>query len=63
MEQINCTAVLVHMLELGKNRFSYRSYVFMLFKLREATVCRKHGRQCHLNDILQVIIGGVQYAG
>jgi hypothetical protein len=63
MEQICCTAVLVHMLPTVKTQVQLLKLCVYAFQFRETMVCRKHGRQCHLNDMLQVIIGRVHYAG
>jgi hypothetical protein len=63
MEQTNCIAVLVHKLPTGKTQIKLQKLCLYAFQFRETTVCGKHGRQCHLNDMLQVIIGKVHYAG
>jgi len=56
MEQITCTSVLVRLLPTGKTQILLQKLGLCALQVRETTICRKNGRQCHLNDIMQVII-------
>jgi hypothetical protein len=47
----------------GKTQILLWKLCLCVFQIRETTIYRKNSRQCHLNDILQVIIGREHYIG